>query len=76
MEPTEGSETSAELKRTPGIYLKERIQYLKPDESLKSSFIFFNCYTRKMDVPGTSETSVAIYQSTRRCTLQDFNMFQ
>ena len=36
MEPTEGSETSAELKRMPGIYPKERIQYLKPDESLKS----------------------------------------
>ena len=36
MEPTEGSETSAELKRTPGIYPKERIQYLKADENLKS----------------------------------------
>ena len=35
-EPTEGSEMSAELKRTLGIYPKERIQYLKPDESLKS----------------------------------------
>ena len=26
MEPTEDSETSAELKRTPGIYPKERTQ--------------------------------------------------
>ena len=36
MEPTEDSETSAEFKRTPGIYPKEHIQYSKPDESLKS----------------------------------------
>jgi hypothetical protein len=36
MEPTEGSETSAALKLTPGIYLKEDIQHSKPDESLKS----------------------------------------
>jgi hypothetical protein len=36
MERTEGSETSAALKLTPGIYPKEDIQYLKPDESLKS----------------------------------------
>jgi len=36
MEPTEGSETSAALKLTPGIYPKEDIQHSKPDESLKS----------------------------------------
>ena len=41
MEPTEDSETSAEFKRTPGIYPKEHIQYSKPDESLKSRF--FKC---------------------------------
>ena len=42
MESTEVFETSAELKRTPGMYPKERIQYLKPDESLKSSQIFIH----------------------------------
>jgi hypothetical protein len=36
MERTEGSETSAALKLTPGIYPKEDIQHSKPDESLKS----------------------------------------
>jgi hypothetical protein len=36
MEPTEGSETSAALKLTPGKYPKEEIQHSKPDESLKS----------------------------------------
>ena len=40
MEPTEGSETSAELKRTLGIYPKECIQYLKPEESLKSRLLY------------------------------------
>ena len=36
MEPTEGSETSADLKLTPGKYPKQHIQYSKPDENLKS----------------------------------------
>ena len=36
MEPIEGSETSADLKLTPGKYPKEHIQYSKPDGSLKS----------------------------------------
>jgi hypothetical protein len=36
MEPTDGSETSAALKLTPGKYTKEDIQHSKPDESLKS----------------------------------------
>jgi hypothetical protein len=36
MEPTEGSETSAALKLTPGKYPKEDIQHSKPDEILKS----------------------------------------
>jgi hypothetical protein len=38
MEPTEGSETSAALKLTPGKYPKEDIQHSKPDESLKSRY--------------------------------------
>jgi hypothetical protein len=36
MERTEGSETSAALKLTPGKYPKEDTQHSKPDESLKS----------------------------------------
>ena len=39
MEPTEGSETSADLKLTPGKYPKEHIQYSKHDESLKSRIL-------------------------------------
>ena len=42
MEPTEGSETSADLKLTPGKYPKEHIQYSKRDESLKSRTISFD----------------------------------
>jgi hypothetical protein len=36
MEPIEVSETSAQQKRTSGIYPKEHLQHSKPDESLKS----------------------------------------
>ena len=36
MESAEDSETSAEFKRTSGMYPKEHIQYSKTDESLKS----------------------------------------
>ena len=44
MEPTDDTETSADFKRTPGIYPKEHIQYSKPDESLKSRYLhFFIC---------------------------------
>jgi hypothetical protein len=53
MEPTEGFETSAALKLTPGKHRKEDIQHSKPDESLKSrqcSFTF-----NKEELNGTTE---------------------
>ena len=59
MEPTEGSETSAELKRTPGIYPKEHIQYLKPDESLKSRIVLVSGILQIIE---NTSTGIAIYQ--------------
>jgi hypothetical protein len=69
MEQTEDFETSAVLKRTPGIYPKEHTQYSKPDESLKLRKLHYShrIYNRFNLIPFEVLAFVLLQTASRRC---------
>ena len=76
MEPPEGSETSADLKLTPGKYPKEHIQYSKPDESLKSRVYFYFIFVTVMANTGYSEECAYSMNSWTVCDSYHSWLFQ